>query len=398
MFKVGRYPVHHGGVDVVRTLGRIGTDVYPVTEDRFTPAARSRYTRRPIVWPTTGRETPEQLVDGLLKIGARIGRPAVLLVTDEEAAVLIAEHADELRTRFLLPDVPSDLPRRLASKWGLAEICWEQGIPAARCARPENFEELRARANEIGYPLALKNDRPWERLANPAVSSTKIVHDAAELDAVMAGWPAMPSVLVQEYLPSEQSEDWIVHSYAGQDCLLTFTGIKVRSWPAFAGATAIAYSTANPELAALGENLCRSIGYRGIADMDWRLDLRDGTYKLLDFNPRVGMNFRLFETEGGIDVVRAMHLDLTGRPVPLGDQVNGRRFVAEQFAAAAALAYWRHPDAKPPQATPPATEVERAWLAADDPLPAAFAAARLVGPAMHTLRGMLRNRLGRRRQ
>src|SRR5262249_30275198 len=81
----------------------------------------------------------------------------------------------------------------------------------------------------------------------------------------------------------------------------------------------------NPEVAALAERFCEEIGFRGIADLDWRLDLRDGRYKLVDFNPRVGNQFRLFETEAGIDVVRAMHLDLTGRPVPPGGQPVPRR-------------------------------------------------------------------------
>jgi D-aspartate ligase len=394
LFKVGRYPVHHGGLGVVRTLGRLGVDVHAVTEDHFTPAARSRYLGKAITWRTTGAESAEQLIDGLLKIATRMTTPAVLLVTDEEAAVLIAEHADELRPQFLLPDVPADLPRQLASKWGLAQICWQHGVPAARCVRPESLSDLMAAANTIGFPLALKNDLPWIRLTQPAVSSTTIIRNETELDRVTTAWPTMPSVLVQEYLPQQHSEDWIVHVYAGRDpqCMLVFTAIKTRSWPAFAGATAIAYSAPNPELAAAAQHLCQSIGYRGIADMDWRLDLRDGSYKLLDFNPRVGMNFRLFETEDGIDVVRAMHLDLTGRRVPISPQIDNRRFVAEQFAAAAALAYWRAPGTKPKSKPPKAAEVEYAWLAADDPVPAVLAAARLAHPAAFTLRGMLKRR------
>ncbi|NED89875.1 ATP-grasp domain-containing protein, partial [Streptomyces sp. SID11233] len=87
----GDYPLHHGGVGAIRSLGRLGVPVYAITEDRHTPAAHSRYLRRAFVWPTTGTEEPSRLVAGLLRIGARIGRPAVLLPTDEEAAVLLAE-------------------------------------------------------------------------------------------------------------------------------------------------------------------------------------------------------------------------------------------------------------------------------------------------------------------
>ncbi|MGA6155923.1 hypothetical protein ACPEIC_21505 [Stenotrophomonas sp. NPDC087984] len=94
--KIGHYPLHHGGVGAIRSLGRLGVPMYAVTEDRWTPAALSRYLARTFVWPTTGSERPERLVEGLLRMGRAIGRPTVLLPTDEEAAVLIAEHADRL--------------------------------------------------------------------------------------------------------------------------------------------------------------------------------------------------------------------------------------------------------------------------------------------------------------
>jgi len=35
LLKLGNYPLHHGGVGVVRSLGRCGVDVYAVTEGRF---------------------------------------------------------------------------------------------------------------------------------------------------------------------------------------------------------------------------------------------------------------------------------------------------------------------------------------------------------------------------
>ncbi len=98
-----------------------------------------------------------------------------------------------------------------------------------------------------------------------------------------------------------------------------FTGVKVRSWPPHAGMTANAYVVDNPELADLAARFIKQIGFTGIIDLDLRFDRRDGRYKLLDFNPRMGAQFRLFENESGVDVVRAMHLDLTGRAVPEGN-------------------------------------------------------------------------------
>ena len=72
----------------------------------------------------------------------------------------------------------------------------------------------------------------------------------------------------------------------------------------------------NTDLAERAAKFCKDVGYRGIFDMDWRRDPRTETYKLLDFNPRIGAQFRMFENDAGIDVARAMHLDMSGRPIP----------------------------------------------------------------------------------
>ena len=74
------------------------------------------------------------------------------------------------------------------------------------------------------------------------------------------------------------------------------------------------------------------LGYRGILDIGYRFDERDGEYKLLDVNPRIGATFRLFVGDDGMDVLRALYLDLTGQEVaattaphrpPLGRRAAG---------------------------------------------------------------------------
>lgn len=386
LVKVGRYPQHHGGVGAIRTLGRCGVPVYAMVEDRFTPAALSRRLAGRFVCPTSGLEEPAALVDALLRVGEAIGRRAVAVPTDDEAAVLLAEHADRLGRYFLLPPVPADLPRELASKAGLHRLCGEYGVPTPRAAAPAGHDALLALAREWGYPLILKNLEAWTRLRAPVVGATTLVRDEAELLAAVppAGASSVPSVLVQEYLPPESSQDWFTHLYCPADgaAHLVFTGRKLRSWPPQAGVTTRACALPNPELADAASEFCRKLDYRGAADLDWRLDVRDGHYKLLDFNPRTGAQFRVFENERGVDVVRAMHLDLTGRPIPMAPQREPRTFVVGQLDLPSALcAAWRE------RRLPPglllgellSRDVERAWLCRDDPLPAAAEVFRFGG-------------------
>ncbi|WP_344962110.1 ATP-grasp domain-containing protein [Streptomyces thioluteus] len=391
--KFGNYPLHHGGVGAIRSLGRLGVPMYAITEDRWTPAAASRYLTAGFVWPTTGTERAEELVAGLLRIGDRIGRPAVLLPTDEEAAVLIAEHADELAGRFLFPPVERELPRRLASKQGLHELCVEHGVPAPATLFPASYEEIEKYAGTAVFPLVAKNREAFERRRRPAVPGTTRIADAGQLLELARDWGPCPGVILQEYLPREAAEDWIVHAYFDADSApqALFTGVKVRSWPPHAGMTANAYIVDNPELAAMAAQFIKQIGFSGIIDLDWRFDRRDGRYKLLDFNPRMGAQFRMFENEAGVDVVRAQHLDLTGRRVPEGEQLAGRRFVVENIDLPALAAY-RRSGYTTPHAPARANGTELAWAARDDIKPFFTMCARLVRPGVRHLWQLWRSR------
>ncbi|MFI9720288.1 ATP-grasp domain-containing protein [Streptomyces sp. NPDC052396] len=367
--------------------------MYAITEDRWTPAALSRYLTEAFVWPTTGTEDAAELVAGLLRIGERIGRPAVLLPTDEEAAVLIAEHAAELAPAFLFPPVERELPRRLASKQGLYELCAEHGVPAPATLCPASYAEIEEYARTAAFPVVAKNREAFERRRRPAVHGTTRIGGARELLALAREWGPAPGVILQEYLPREHAEDWIVHAYFDRDStpLALFTGVKVRSWPPHAGMTAHAYVVDNPELAALAAQFIKQLGFSGIIDLDWRFDRRDGRYKLLDFNPRMGAQFRLFENEAGIDVVRAQHLDLTGRRVPEGEQLAGRRFVVENIDLPALAAY-RRSGYTTPHAPRRASGTELAWLARDDLKPFLTMLARLAGPGARHLWQLWRSR------
>ncbi|MEU3840882.1 ATP-grasp domain-containing protein [Streptomyces sp. NPDC028635] len=372
-------PQQHGGLGVLRTLGRAGVPVYAMVEDAFTPMAVSRHLAGRFAIPPTALDRPAELPSLLLDYGRAIGRRAVAVAADDESAVLLAEHADVLSAWFLLPPVPPGLPRRLTSKEGLFHICAANDVPAPRSWAPADRAELLALAHDVGYPLVLKNREAFTRLSAPVVSHTTVVHGEDELLACL-GSRQTPSVLVQEYIPDAVAEDWITHLYCDRHGVarLVFTGFKIRSWPPYGGATTRAWSRPNPRLAELAAGLCRRIGYRGIADLDWRFDRRDGRYKLVDFNPRTGAQFRLFETRDGTDVVRALYLDLTGRLIPTAPQADGRMFVLGQADLPSAVVSARR-EHRMPEALLPRRGTERAWWCRDDPLPALAEAVRFAG-------------------
>jgi D-aspartate ligase len=367
--KVGAYPLHHGGLHAVRTLGRVEVPVYALTEGPFTPVARSRYLAGAFVTRTTPDDPPSVLVEMLIQHARRIGRRTIPLATDDEAAVLLAEHRDELEEWFTMPAVAPGLPAKLASKLGLYQLTSVTGIPSPVTLAPSTLAQVMECANRLRFPIVVKNDAAWLRWTSPVVPSTQLVGGPDELLALAQTWTEPFNAVLQEYIPASGARDWIFHGYFDGDgsCKVGFTGVKHRSWPPGFGVTSFAETRPNPELHALSVRFAAQIGYRGIADMDWRYDPRDGTYNLLDFNPRVGANFGMFETDAHIDVVRAMHLDLTGRQIPDGQAQNGVRFVVGHLDPASRIASWIA--RTPPVPRGPRRNLRRAWMAADDPVP-----------------------------
>src|SRR4051812_30536013 len=130
ILKLDHNVMHHGGLGAIRSLGRLGVPVYGVHEDPLAPAARSRYLHGRWIWRPSADDAG-RIHAGLMALAERIGRPAVLIPTDDAGAIFLAEHGAELRRHFLFPDPPRELPRRLAGKYTMYQLCRELALPCA---------------------------------------------------------------------------------------------------------------------------------------------------------------------------------------------------------------------------------------------------------------------------
>ncbi|MFI0922845.1 ATP-grasp domain-containing protein [Streptomyces sp. NPDC021012] len=373
LVRLDRNPFHHGTLGATRSLGRAGIPVHAVIESSTSPVARSRYLRSARERPGTDSST--ELSALLARIADEItddpSHPVLAVPLDDVSALALARRRTELAPRFLLPEQTEEQLLRVADKAELAETCAGLGLPHPRTELPEGADEAAAMAWSLGLPVVAKWSRPWLLPAGGGLRSTTIVRSLAEVRELYARTPEAGSrLLLQELLPAGRDLDWFFHGYvdsAGR-CSTGATGRKERSWPDGAGLTASGRWTANPTVDRTARELLAALDYRGVCDLDFRLNRATGAYHLLDFNPRPGAQFRLFTDPDGLDVVRALHLDLTGRPVPPHSPAYGRRFLVENYAVLSLLASPRRRYAPGPGDARGRTEC--AWFAADDPLPA----------------------------
>ncbi|WP_439392899.1 hypothetical protein ACRQ5Q_26895 [Bradyrhizobium sp. PMVTL-01] len=328
ILKTGRYALNHGGLGIIRSLGMLGAPVFSVIEDHLAPTAFSKYLTGTFVWETRDLPSP-RLLEGLEKIGRQLKLPTVLIPTDDVGAILIAEEALTLQQWFLFPKLRSDIPRRLADKSQLHTMCKQLRVPCPQAISPGTISEVYEFIETAAFPVVVKPSKPW---LNSTIKPSIVASPSALLDLYRRSEALVPSnLLIQEYI--RDGEDWLFDGYCNADskCLAAFTGRKLRSYPPRFGSATLSRSVTNPALLQQAEALLEAVSYAGIMDIDYRFDKRDGQYKLVDFNPRIGAQFRLFEDRERNDVARALYRDLTGQSVRRSPQIDGRVLVIEPY-------------------------------------------------------------------
>ncbi|MFJ9018568.1 ATP-grasp domain-containing protein [Streptomyces sp. NPDC102259] len=358
LLRIDRNPFHHGTLGAVRSLGRAGIDVHVVADSTGSPVRKSRFVRQLHPPPPPGAALAD-IAATLLRVAARIERPAVLIPMDDAGAVAVSRLREELAPSYLLPQQPVAVPERVADKAELTRLCAAADVPHPLTVIPDSAAQAASAAWRLGLPVVAKWSRPWLLPADSGLRSTLVVRSTQEArDLYLRTEEAGSQLLLQAFLPPGPDRDWFFHGYADRSGAVGGggPGRKLCAWPRGAGLTAVGEWTENPQVRTLAQRLTDELGYRGIFDLDFRRCGTTGDYHLLDFNPRPGAQFRLFADGAGLDVVRAQHLDLTHRPLPAGVPLPGRAFVVENYAPLAAL-------------RPARRGRELAWHAGDDTAP-----------------------------
>ena len=137
--------------------------------------------------------------------------------------------------------------------------------------------------------------------------------------------------LLQEVIPGDDATLWTVGSYtdAAGAALGLFCGRKLVQMPRGFGTCRVGEARWREDVVEQALTLLTALGFHGIAQTEFRLDPRDGRFKLMEVNPRLWQWHGLARA-CGVDLPRIAYLDVLGRPprpVRSGPEHDGRRWV-----------------------------------------------------------------------
>ncbi len=367
--------MQHGALSIVRSLGRLGVPVYSIHNDS-SAVTSSRYMHRALTW-SIDRSSAEDTVDYLLELGSTIGRHSILIPTDDVGTTLVEDNAERLRERFLFPRQPPGLARSLSSKKEMYYLCKEMGVATPAAVFPESRGDVLKFLEDAIFPVVVKGIDAWlihRSVQATGVKSVVITKNSAELLEIYDAAEVLgrPNLLLQEYIPGGMETVWMFNGYFDDrsDSLVGFTGRKLRQHPPYTGFTTLGECLRNDTVERTTTEFMKKLGYKGVLDIGYRFDARDGQYKLLDVNPRVGGTFRLFVGANGMDVVRALYLDLSGQQVPSTTHTEGRKWIVENYDTLSCWRYYRDGRLGFREWLRSLRGIrETAWFAFDDPLP-----------------------------
>jgi len=382
-----------GALSIMRTLGYLGVDVYGVSNDPRAHALSSRYCRGKFLI-AYGQEDHEALVEGLMEIRVQFDCRPILIATSDDTAIGVAEHYERLSDAYTIAQNGGALVSTLADKMKMFDLAIEKHLPTPQTILPTTLAEAEAYARTVDYPVVLKGamgNRLYEQTGKKMVFVDSVDELLTQYERLQD--PERPNLMIQEVIPGDDDQVYIFNGYfnADSDCLVGYTRRKIRQYPVHVGCASLGECCWVEEVAEITTSFMKEIGYRGILDIGYRKDPRDGRYKVLDINPRVGQAFRIFVSENDLDVVRALYLDHTNQTLPSDSpRREGRRWIIEDYDFVSTLDYFREGSLSIREWLGSFRGLqEGAWFALRDPVPFLAMLGRLL---MQTLR-WLRKRL-----
>jgi len=259
---------------------------------RLATAAFSRYSNRTVVYPSP-LLNPLDCIDFLQRHIARHDYRMVLPM-EYETLSLMAQNHDAFSRYAYLPVVSHATLHRAQDKGEMLRLADHLGIPTPRTWHIDDLSRIHVLKDRFNYPVVIK---PRKAAGAMGVCYPET---AAELETqYLSVHRRFPYPMIQEYIPREGPGYGASFLFDEKGRVkASFVHKRLREYPVTGGASTLRESVRYDDIRDMAQSLLQALGWFGVAMVEFKVDPRDGTPKLMEINPRFWGSLALAVTAG----------------------------------------------------------------------------------------------------
>jgi D-aspartate ligase len=302
------------GLGIARSLGRHGIPVC-IIDDELSISRFSRYVTHSLRVKSLRDE--QETVEHLLDAGQRLKLDGwVLYPTRDETVAALSRYRSRLTELYRVPTPSWRAIQWVWDKRNTYRLAQEIGIPVPRTWYPREVSELEPLASEL--PLAIKpaikehfiyatKAKAWR-----ADTFAELQERFSQANALMEPGEAM----IQEMIPGDGRQQFAYCAFFKEGRVIGSMVARRRRQhpPDFGRASTFVETVAQPFIEEYSERFLKAIDYYGLVELEYKLDPRDGQYKLLDVNART-WGYHSLGQRAGVDFPYMQFADQFGEPV-----------------------------------------------------------------------------------
>jgi len=269
------------GLVIIRSLGEKGIRVTATDNDRVSVGFFSRYCRRAVVTPDAARRSAA-FVAAVLEELARRPYDVVIPVIDD-ALFALARRKTEVQRHTRFPFMDCDALLRAHDKSLSIEKARRCGIRVPETFAVEGEGDAEAALSRLSLPVIV---RP--RSSHGSLGLRKVARPDEVGPVCSRVSRDFGPVIIQEYIPwGGLTYDVDVLMNRDSSPVAAVVCRRIRTYPPLAGPTSCGQAVHWPELADTALNLLREMHWFGPAEVEFRIDPRDGKPVFMEVNPRL---------------------------------------------------------------------------------------------------------------
>jgi D-aspartate ligase len=299
-------------LSVARDLKRMGVKVYAIGSDDS--CVRASRTCEWLDVPTNGKDA-DSWAAYLLGPASDHLRGAVVLSCSDAGLQVLIRHREALQRRFKLDLCNPVAQAAMLDKLTTYEHALQAGVPTPKFWKVTNSEQIEQLKQSLVYPLLIKPrlSHLFEKKFGKKFLVAHSYDEVAKAFEVARG--AGMEALLMEMIPGPDSCLSSYFTYVDEEGrpLVHFTKRVVRRYQPGMGSACYHLTDEVPDIRELSEKLYRQAGLRGLVNVEFKYDARDGQYKLIECNARFVASNRLVSASG-VNLAALVYNRIIGRP------------------------------------------------------------------------------------